>query len=89
MFFMNKLGNGEAKVREFLSVIPLALPRPGRVEEGINKFSSHLAPHFQSMLIAELSQGHILLQTVPVLLQFSISSFFFNSQIVEGTLLMN
>ena len=46
-----KLGNGDAAVREFLLLIPLAFPRPGRVEEGINNFSQHLTTHFQSMLI--------------------------------------
>ena len=48
---LSKLGNG--KVREFLLIILLALPRPGRVEEGINKFSPHLAPHFKSMYMRQ------------------------------------
>ena len=39
-------------VREFAIVFPIALPKPGRVEEEISKISRTFTSHFQSMIRA-------------------------------------
>ena len=52
LIFMDHDQAGKLKVREFAFVFPIALPKPGRVEEEINKISRTFTYHFQSMIIA-------------------------------------
>ena len=46
---ITRLGNWDVKVREFAVVFPITVPKPGRVEEEINKISRIFVSHFQSM----------------------------------------
>ena len=41
------------EVREFAIAIPIALPKPGRMEEEINKISQTFTSHFQSMMTTQ------------------------------------
>ena len=53
LIFMDHDQAGKLKVREFAFVFPIALPKPGRVEEEINKISRTFTYHFQSMLFTD------------------------------------
>ena len=53
LIFMDHDQAGKLKVREFAFVFPIALPKPGRVEEEINKISRTFTYHFQSMTMTK------------------------------------